>query len=284
MHSFTIGGVPEYFNLPIKESIKNKTFEKSGISLHWKDIFEGTGAMAKMLSEGELDLAIILTEGITKSILEGNPSKIIHTYVKSPLNWGIHISAKSNFKEIEDLRNKTFGVSRFGSGSHLMALLLANNQDWSKNEINFKIVDHLEGARTAFKNQEIDAFLWEYLTTQPIVDLGEFKRIDIYPTPWSSFVIAARNEVIESHSSQLKKLIEIICRTCRTLKNSDDTPNKIESLYGLSANDSTEAFNSIEWSSTINLIQQDITKVIAAFDKANIQINQKDLNTVFHTL
>jgi hypothetical protein len=35
--------------------------------------------------DGETDIAVILTEGIVKDIVAGNPSKIVQVYVESPL-------------------------------------------------------------------------------------------------------------------------------------------------------------------------------------------------------
>jgi hypothetical protein len=45
-----------------------------------------------MLRDGETDIAVILTEGIVKDIVAGNPSKIVQVYVESPLIWGIHVA------------------------------------------------------------------------------------------------------------------------------------------------------------------------------------------------
>ena len=94
MKEVNIIGVPEHFNLPWHLAIEEGAFEDRGIVLQWTDIPEGTGRMCKMLANGETDLAIILTEGITKSIVEGNPSKIVQEYIASPLLWGIHVAAK----------------------------------------------------------------------------------------------------------------------------------------------------------------------------------------------
>jgi hypothetical protein len=46
---------------------------------------EGTGKMCQMLRSGETDIAVILTEGIVKDIVAGNPSRIVQVYVDSPL-------------------------------------------------------------------------------------------------------------------------------------------------------------------------------------------------------
>ena len=106
MLNLKIGGVPEHFNYPWYITLKNKEYTKYNINLRWQDFPGGTGDMCKALRLGEIDIAIVLTEGIIKDIINGNPSKITQTFVKSPLVWGIHVGAKSTFQKIEDLEVK----------------------------------------------------------------------------------------------------------------------------------------------------------------------------------
>ena len=75
-----IGGVPEHYNYPWRVAIEEGLFNKEKISLHWSDISGGTGQMIKGLETGSLDIAIVLTEGITRSILKGLDAKVIQIY------------------------------------------------------------------------------------------------------------------------------------------------------------------------------------------------------------
>nr|WP_317130383.1 hypothetical protein [Antarcticibacterium arcticum] len=84
MTTIRVGGVPEHFNLPWHLCIEEGDFEYEKINLEWIEFPDGTGAMNKALRNGEIDVAIILTEGIIKDITAGNPSKIIQTYIDSP--------------------------------------------------------------------------------------------------------------------------------------------------------------------------------------------------------
>ncbi len=88
MKKVSIIGVPEHFNFPWQLAIEEGAFKSRGIKLEWTDIPEGTGKMCQMLQKGETDLAIMLTEGLVKSITEGNPAKIVQEYIASPLLWG----------------------------------------------------------------------------------------------------------------------------------------------------------------------------------------------------
>ena len=84
MKGLKIGGVPEHFNLPWRLAIEEGKFSEIGLELHWSDMTGGTGQMIKGLDIGSLDIAVLLTEGITKAILDGLPAKIIQVYVNSP--------------------------------------------------------------------------------------------------------------------------------------------------------------------------------------------------------
>ena len=142
MKTVTIGGVPEHFNLAWYLTLKNGEYKNKGINLRWKDYFGGTGEMTKALRNGEIDLAVILTEGIIQDIIAGNPSKIVQTFVETPLVWGIHVAHNSDYKTLEELKGKTAAISRFGSGSHLMAYVNAQNNSWDlKEALNFEYIE-----------------------------------------------------------------------------------------------------------------------------------------------
>ena len=70
-------------------------------------------------------------------------------------------------------------MSRMGSGSHLMALVAARQRGAPDPE--FEVVGDLQGARKALKNKEADLFMWEKFTTKPLVDSGEWSRVDEVP-------------------------------------------------------------------------------------------------------
>ena len=95
-----IGGVPEHFNLPWRLAIEEGSFEKINMKLHWSDMPGGTGQMIRGLESESIDIAVLLTEGVSKAILEGLPAKILSYYVTSPLRWGIHVPFKSNIKHL----------------------------------------------------------------------------------------------------------------------------------------------------------------------------------------
>lgn len=248
MKTIKIAGVPEHFNLPWHLAIENGDFEKENIDLQWTDVPEGTGKMCQMLRDGETDIAVILTEGIVKDIVAGNPSKIVQVYVESPLIWGIHVAANSNYKTLADLKNKKVAISRLGSGSQLMAYVNADNQGWKTDNLEFEIVNTIDGAVEALTNGNADYFMWERFMTKPLVDKGVFRRIADCPTPWPCFVIAVREEVLENNPVLISKILEIINQTTEDFKEIPSIDKTLASNYHQKIEDIQEWISLTQWS------------------------------------
>lgn len=210
MTDLTIGGVPEHFNFPWHLAIENGEFKSKNINITWRDFYGGTGAMCNALRNKEIDIAIILTDGIIKDIINGNESKIVQTYIDSPLLWGIHVGANSKYKKVADLKGKTAAISRIGSGSQLLAIANAKKQGWNIEDVKFEIVGNLDGGIEALTNGNADYFLWEHFTTKPWVDNGTFRRVGDCPSPWPCFMIAVRNDVLENNLSDIRNALRII--------------------------------------------------------------------------
>ncbi|MFD2890629.1 substrate-binding domain-containing protein [Flavobacterium chuncheonense] len=248
MKTIKIAGVPEHFNLPWHLCIENGEFEHAGIDLQWTDVPEGTGKMCEMLRNGETDIAVILSEGIVKDIIAGNNSKIVQVYVKTPLIWGIHVAANSTYQTIADLENKKAAISRMGSGSHLMSYVNAQNNNWDTNKLQFEIVNTIGGAVEALTSASADYFMWERFMTKPLVDNGTFRRVGDCPTPWPCFVIAVRNEVLESQSHIIEQILEIINTTTEEFKMIPSIDRTLASKYNQKTEDIQEWLKVTQWS------------------------------------
>ena len=248
MKTIKIAGVPEHFNLPWQLCIENGEFESEGIDLQWTDIPEGTGKMCQMLRDGETDIAVILSEGIVKDIVGGNPSSIVQVYVESPLIWGIHVAANSKFTTLSDLENTKTAISRLGSGSHLMAFVNAQNNNWNTENLEFEIVNTIDGAVEALTSGTADYFMWERFMTKPLVDKGIFRRIADCPTPWPCFVIAVRNEILEKHPQTISRILEIINATTSEFKDIPSINRTLASKFDQKIEDINEWLSLTKWS------------------------------------
>lgn len=260
MKTVKIAGVPEHFNLPWQLCIENGEFEAENIDLQWTNIPEGTGKMCQMLRDGETDMAVILTEGIVKDIVAGNPSKIVQIYVQSPLIWGIHVASKSDFHTIKDLENKKVAISRLGSGSQLMAYVNANNQGWKNDDLEFEIINTIDGAVEALTNGTADYFMWEHFMTKPLVDQGIFRRVGDCPTPWPSFVIAVRDEFLKKNPKIIEKVLEIINSTTHDFNQIPDIDKTLSDIFNQKLEDIQEWLKLTQWSQK-NLTEKAFIKI-----------------------
>jgi ABC-type nitrate/sulfonate/bicarbonate transport system substrate-binding protein len=262
MKRFKIGGVPEHFNLPWRLAIEEGKFKDAGLELHWSDMTGGTGQMIKGLQAGTLDIAVLLTEGITRAILKGLDAKIIAVYVQSPLCWGIHVPTNQALHGLADLDAATFAISREGSGSHLMSYVLAQREGWDLDALSFDVVGDVYGGLWALNHGEAQGFLWEKYTTQPFVDQGKCKRIGEVYTPWPCFVIAVRNEVLEQEEALLNEVIAIIQARAAQLKAAPDNAEVVAWRYALKQGEVSAWLKQTEWSSALKIDQTDIQTAV----------------------
>jgi ABC-type nitrate/sulfonate/bicarbonate transport system substrate-binding protein len=242
-----LGGVPEHFNLPIHLAIENGAFEKAGIDLQWTTFKGGTGQMTKALREGEVDACILLTEGIIKDIIAGNPSKIISGYVNTPLIWGVHTGAKNDLQYHGQIYDRQYAISRFGSGSHLMAIVDATVNDRTLSKDQFTIIKDLDGALASLEALETDVFYWEKYTTKPYVDNGQLRRIGEFVTPWPCFVIAATDRIIEDQAEAIRTMLKVIHGSCWHFMSTDDMIPLVAERYGQKLKDAESWYHSTEW-------------------------------------
>ena len=268
MKDFKIGGVPEHFNLPWYLTLSKKEYHKKDINLRWKDYFGGTGEMSRALRNKEIDMAVILTEGIVKEIVEGNNCKIVQVFVESPLIWGIHVAKNSEYHSVDELKGAKAAISRYGSGSHLMAYVNAQNLGWdTENDLHFEVIEDLEGALNALPDGRADYFMWEKFTTKPYVDNGPFRFIGECPTPWPCFVIAVRNDVLEKEAEAVQAILEIINRTTFGFKKIPDIQIMLAKRYDQKLEDVEKWLSLTEWSqknlsfTQLNQVQQTLMEL-----------------------
>lgn len=283
MKTIKVGGVPEHFNLPWHLCIENGKFRDAGVNVIWKDFPEGTGAMCKALRAGEIDVAVILTEGIVRDMINGNDAKIIQSYIGSPLIWGIHVDAASTFKNIKDLEGTKAAISRKGSGSHLMAYVNAQRNGWDLDKLDFEIVNNLDGAIEALKNDEAQYFMWEHFTTKPLVDNKTFRLIADCPTPWPCFVIAARDESIRAEDGRLKKMLEVLNEETKDFKLQRDIDIKLSERYGQKLEDIRKWLDLTRWSQQ-QLSDEDLEKVQETLGDLNLIGKKKERKDLLQDL
>lgn len=247
MDTIRIGGVPEHFNLPIHLAIEQGQFAERGVEAVWTTFDGGTGQMTKALREGEIDVCILLTEGIIKDIIHGNPSKLISAYVNSPLTWGIHTGYDNQLRHHEDIYDQRYAISRFGSGSHLMAIVDATQEDRQISQEQFVVIKNLDGALTSLSEGETDVFYWEKYTTKPYVDSGQLRRIGEFVTPWPCFMVAATDDILQRAPSAVIRMLRTIHDACDVFMQDEANIDLVAERYGQRPQDVEKWYHSTEW-------------------------------------
>ena len=240
-----VGGVPEHFNLPWKLAIADNAFTGTGLDVQFIDYPGGTGAMTAALRAHELEAAIVLTEGAVLDILNGSDNQLVSVYVESPLVWGIHVAADGPVTAVT--KGQRVAISRFGSGSHLIAVVDAMMRGFDPTTMEFVVVDNIDGARAALAEGRAELFLWERHMTQPLVDSGEFRRIGEREVPWPAFVVSARKDFLETHVDTLRTALDIVATYCQKLKNGDDSARLISDACGIAPADAERWLAGVRW-------------------------------------
>ncbi|TIB65733.1 hypothetical protein E3P77_02605 [Wallemia ichthyophaga] len=182
-----IGYVPEHFSSPLLQLAERD----GGATFVLVECPSGTGQIMSKLAAGEIDISIALTESLLAGRVRGNTTfELIGTYIESPLNWAVITAADSPYCSLSQLQGTTFGISRAGSGSQVMANVMALEKKWSEKP-DFAIQGTFEALRGSVNDGSTSAFMWEWFTTLPYVKSGEVKFVGNQLTPWPSWSIVA---------------------------------------------------------------------------------------------
>ncbi len=226
-----LGGVPEHFNLPWHLAIESPACHD--LDLRWEDQHGGTGEMLAKLAAADLDMVSILTEGTVSAIAKGAALTILQVYVVSPLRWGVFVPPDSRFEKVAELDQARIAISRPNSGSHLMAFILARANGWTLTDDRFVMVGDLQGAIDSFAAGESELFLWDQYMTTPHVEAGRFRQIDALETPWPSFVVAVRNDILTGRTTEVGRVVDAVTAQAAALHDRPGIDRELARRYGL---------------------------------------------------
>ncbi len=280
-----VGGVPEHFNLPWRLAIDDKAFSDTGANVVYTDFPGGTGELTRALRDNELDVALVLTEGAVADIIQHDRNRLVKIYVRSPLTWGIHVAASSDIRRIAAIRGKRIAISRYGSGSHLIAIVDAAERGWSTADMTFVVVDSLDGAREALARGKADVFLWERHMTQPLVDAGEFRRVGERAVPWPAFAVSVRRQILGSHGGKIRAVLDVVARYAANLKRRRTAASLIADSYGIRPADAERWLRSVHWGTGYRRPTAALLRVASALQTQNvIAIDRFDPDRIWHRL
>ncbi|SNX81745.1 uncharacterized protein MEPE_00450 [Melanopsichium pennsylvanicum] len=228
-HLLRVGFVPEHFAAPLHK-LAATPWGREHIELVSQP--SGTGQMLTSLdatkSPQQIDVAVALTEALITGIAKGRTDyKLVGSYVRTSLNWAVITGTNDyaqKYNTISDLKGTAIGISRIGSGSQIMASVMALQHGWhtstaagnqsanetEKAEIEFKVNDTFQNLRDGVNGKQpydSSCFMWEWYTTKPYVDSGEVRFIGSVPTPWPSWTIAASTNTSLSPDDARSKIL-----------------------------------------------------------------------------
>jgi len=299
-----VGVVPEHFSTPFHIGSEQQIFNKHGL-VNKVDVIEhprGTGSMCKSLRENKLDVAIALTEGLLSDIIKNqlivdkvsssststDSFRICGTYVHSSLVWGIVTKNSNRIGSLSDLKNNgKIGISRFGSGSHIMSYLLAEKEHWynenNKNEtkeskkqkdlsVQFVPCGGLDDLRQGIAKEEIDTFLWETFMLKHFVDQGELKMLGSIETPWPCFMIAVRDQFANDHPKELSCLLDALQECCTLFyQDRQDSLEFISRACHLSMEDAAKWFNTVRFATDMRKVSEEMLRdTIATLQRTGV--------------
>ncbi|KAJ2471819.1 hypothetical protein GGI02_002009 [Coemansia sp. RSA 2322] len=197
--------------------------------------------MIKKLMAGELDVAICVTEGLVAGI--------------------VSVKSDAKYCTVDDLEfGATFGISREGSGSQIMAEFAASRYSW-KNKPQFKILGDVTSLVKGVKGGEVDAFLWERTTMNRYYDRGDVRYLGTVKAPWPAFSFGACKEYVENNAELLVKMLDCINRAVGHFL--DETNDRIrgefiQSVLGYSAADHEQWLGYVKYG---NMREVDLHKI-----------------------
>jgi len=278
MNRIRVGGVPEHFNLPWHLAVEEGTFSRQGLEIEWKTYPGGTGAMTQALRNDECDLCVLLTEGIITDIARGNPSKIISQYVKTPLCWGVHTAVDNELRSYDEIWDRRYAISRYGSGSQLMAIVDAEEKGYTIDPSQWHVIKNIDGALASLSALETDVFYWEKYTTKPYVDKGILRRLGEYYTPWPCFVIAATDKILKEQPDNVIRLLRSIHDQCDQFMQNSDNILEVSKRYNQKQKDVERWYHSTEWAIHGWVSDKMINGVIYHLKVAGVLAQDDDVN------
>jgi ABC-type nitrate/sulfonate/bicarbonate transport system substrate-binding protein len=191
------------------------------------------------------------------------------------------VAYNSPYTDPSELEGGKVAISRFGSGSHLMAFVHAHDKGWDTADLKFEVVNTLEGAIKALESGWADYFMWEHFTTKPLVDKQIFRRLEDCPTPWPCFVIAARQSFWDQNAELAEEILATINNYTREFKQIPSIDRTLANRYNQELEDIRKWLGITQWSQKqIDLqVLNNVTTTLFNLNLISSKINAKDILT-----
>ncbi|KAI9007079.1 hypothetical protein BC832DRAFT_427760 [Gaertneriomyces semiglobifer] len=291
-----LGCVPEHFSSPLYQAVAKGLFEEEGLEVEIVSCPGGTGEMVSMLKSEDLDVAIALTEGLVASLANNDDSnfRIVGTYVTSPLTWSIATSTTGPHAATPrespgpeawtGLKGAKIGISRYGSGSHIIPYVMADKMGWldgseeGKAPFDFVVLKNITGLVQGVTDGTIDAFLWERVMTKPHYDSGELHHLSNITPPWPAFSFAATTKTLANPAS-LKALHKVTSVAAKAFtQNHTDSIAYVQERFKLPEDDVKTWFSSVRYPQDTSVVSRKVVdECVSVLKKAGVIEGNGDL-------
>lgn len=272
--------MPEHFNLPWQLALEHGLFETLGLEVEWTYFAGGTGAMTFALERGDLDMAILLTEGFLSAASKGLEAKIVKTYIESPLVWGIYTGSQRSASNWLEKDHLNYAISRFGSGSHLMAMVHAQQRGLNILDNQFQVIQSLHGGLDALSTGQSDIFYWEKFMTQPFVKSGQLSKVGEFQAPWSGFLIVASTSALAQHETAIKAILDSMIPECIEFKHNHSVLRQLRNRFQMTEEEAQQWLLDTTWNNNYVLELSSLINArsaLSAIDNCNPQLPLTDL-------
>ncbi|SCU96211.1 LANO_0E12838g1_1 [Lachancea nothofagi CBS 11611] len=282
--SLKVGYIPEHFATPLVFGEKKGFFKDQNVEVELVPFPSGSGHLIQSLNAGEIDVAIGLTEAFVRGIADTEKNtkpkyQIAGTFVKSSLEWCVSTGSKrDDLTDLKSLEGKKIGVSRIGSGSHVMSYVMALQLDFEKPFADFPVCNTFDKLRESVNSGESDAFMWEYYTSKKYLDSGEIKMLGHVASPWPSWVVVKRTDVdmkpFKGFINALNKGIDYFN------KNKEEALDVITENFGYSHEDAANWFKTVKYHTDcgeINDLHGVVTGTLHILTTANVLENKDEM-------
>jgi ABC-type nitrate/sulfonate/bicarbonate transport system substrate-binding protein len=220
-------------------------FEKYGLNVEYLDVAGGSGECIRLLIEGSVDVAFIASYTMLAPRAEGADVRIVASLTFGSVPLGVIVPPDSPIKSYADLKGKSVGVSRPGSGSYIGAKVIMYAMNFTENDMNIVPLGSLDAILAALKKGQIDAGVWTITQCLLLEQKGEFRSIKPFINtlvPHANVmpgrVLITTPQYAKNNPEAIKRLINVFVEAAKIWKENKkwvyDAILMNASLYALS--------------------------------------------------
>ena len=213
--------------------------------------------MAAALRSGELDAAMLLTEGAVAGVASGGGFGIASLYTESPLLWGIHVPAALGLHAVDDLEGARYAISRRGSGSHLMAFVHARARGWPTDDLDVRERRQSRRGRRGVRERRGRRVLLGKIHDEAARRRGAVSARGRVRAPWPAFVVCVADAVGAEQRAGAREAAGRRFSSRRTCSPRARTPRRfIGARYSLEPSDVAEWLRATRWARRVGIEAQ----------------------------